>query len=357
LRRLDRGPYHRPVAWPVVDILTDRTAVLLQDRPVVGLSQGLVDAFIAAAAGELDIQLVTPSTSRLTMPLRMALLGERRWVVHVPGRGYVDGTGGGRLRWEGGAFVPADSDGTTGAIDAATGTGRQLWLNIELRHERPPAAFGLGVQAACRALTGEPPAGWGPAEPVSQPWQPDELSRTANGRAPRATLVSFVGGGARPTIGTLEIAATPSGPAESATLVVGYRAAEEPPLAALPALADTLAAEHGLALFFAVLRPGREDLTFPPALTGSTPAAGPTPGAGPIVGTGPMSGGRGTPVGLAVGPAARGDVGTTEALTLHGARPIGPRHRGTAWYDLPDGWASVATIASVLHADVPLPVP
>ncbi|HEY2669618.1 MAG TPA: DUF6177 family protein [Rugosimonospora sp.] len=344
------------MAWPVVDILTDRTAVLLQDRPVVGLSQGLVDAFIAAADGELDIQVVTPSTSRLTMPLRMALLGERRWVVHVPGRGYVDGAGGGLLRWEGGAFVPAGTDGTTGAIDATgtsvgagstggAGTGRQLWLNIELRHERPPVAFGLGVQAACRALTGEPPAGWGPAEPVSQPWHPDELSRTASGRAPRPTLVSFVGGGGRPAIGTLEIAATPSGPAESATLVVGYRATEEPPLAALPALAETLAGEHGLALFFAVLRPGREDLTFPPALTGPTPAAGPIPG------------GRATPVGLAVGPAARGDVGATEALTLHGARPIGPRHRGTAWYDLPDGWASVATVASVLHADVPLPVP
>jgi hypothetical protein len=218
-------------------------------------------------------------------------------------------------------------------------TGRQLWLTIELRHEGQPAAFGLGVEAACRALTGEPPLGWGPAEPVTQPWRPEELTAVAADRAPRPTLVTFVGGGARPAIGTLEVTGATARPAQSATLVVGYSAAEDPPLSALPALADTLAREHDLSLFFAVLRPGREDLTLPAP-------AGPVP-----------AGDAGAPVGLAVGPAARGDLSAAEALSLEGARPIGPRHRGTAWYDLPEGWTSLTALARALRADVPLPVP
>lgn len=338
MRHLDGRTYHRPVAWPVVDILTDTTAVLLQDRPVVGLWPGLVDALIAAADRGIGIQLVTPATSRLTVPLRMALLAEHQWVVHAPGRGYVDGLSGGGLRWEDGAFVPAGTGGAGGVAGGDT-AGRQLWLTIELRHEDQPSAFGLGVEAACRALTGEPPLGWGPAEPVTQPWRPEELTAVAVDRAPRPTLVTFVGGSARPAIGTLEVTGATARPAQSATLVVGYPATEDPPLSALPALADTLAREHDLSLFFAVLRPGREDLTLP-APTGPVPA-----------------GDAGTPVGLAVGPAARGGLSAADALCLEGARPIGPRHRGTAWYDLPDGWTSLTALARALRADVPLPVP
>ncbi|GIH17654.1 DUF6177 family protein [Rugosimonospora africana] len=328
------------MAWPVVDILTDRTAVLLQDRPVVGLWPGLVDAFIEAADLGLGVQLVTPATSRLTVPLRMALLGQHRWVVHAPGRGYVDGASGAGLRWDDDTFVEAGTPAGAGVTDSTERggeIGRQLWLTIELRHERQPATFGLGVEAACRTLTGKPPLGWGPAEPVTQPWQPEELTELVIDRAPRPTQVTFVGGGARPAIGILQVTDAQAAPAQSAVLVVGYPAGEEPPLSVLPALADTLAREHDLALFFAVLRPGREDLTLPAS-------DGPADGAG-------------IPTGLAVGPAARGDLSASEALSLEGARPIGPRHRGTAWYDLPDGWNSLTALAGALRADVPLPVP
>jgi hypothetical protein len=329
------------VSWPVVDILTDRAAVLLQDRPVVGLTQGLLDAFLAADHHELDIQLVTPATSRLTLPLRMALSGDSRWVVHTSGREYLDGGHGGRLHWQDGAFVPADPAGAgappglPGPIDhrPAVESGRQLWLNVELRHEQPPAALGLGVEAVCRALTGRPPAGWGTAEPVSRRWRPSELSQVAAGRAPQPTFVVLVGDGDRPVIGTLEISTDASVIAESATLAIGYPADEEPPLTELPGLVETLGIGQSLALFFAMVRLGRRDLTFPPAARVR----------------------QAMPVGLAVGPAARDGVSTTEALALPGARLVGPPEWETIWYDLPVGWRSLTAIARTLHADIPLP--
>ena len=56
--------------------------VVLQDRPVVGLQQRTVDVLVAAGRDRRTAHLVTPPTSRLTVPLWMALSEDaNRWVV------------------------------------------------------------------------------------------------------------------------------------------------------------------------------------------------------------------------------------------------------------------------------------
>ena len=49
-----------------MDLVTDDVAVVMQDRPVVGLSAWLLDAAAAAEAEGRDVQLVTPPGVRIT---------------------------------------------------------------------------------------------------------------------------------------------------------------------------------------------------------------------------------------------------------------------------------------------------
>jgi hypothetical protein len=335
------------MTWPVHDVETDRVCVVLQDRPVVGLHRGLIDALAAADRDGRGVQVVTPSTSRLTVPLRMALTGgDRRWVVQGGEHRYFDGLSGEALHWSGEAFVgPADPDGTGDEPPYAAGAPRadepregdeQLWLSIQLHHTRPPVAFGLAVEAVCRAITGEPPVGWGTAEPVTQRWRPAELSALATGRGPLPTFLTVVGGGdtadgaGRAVIGTLEIVGGPAGSTESATLAIGHRAGQPPIPAELTDIVDALAREHPLTSFFAVHRFGRADLTCPA-----------------------YGDGRGEPVGIALGPEALGQTDLADALALPGARQLGTPRRPTVWYDLAGEWDAFARISQRLGADIP----
>ena len=60
---------------PAIDLRTDKVVVIMQDRPVVGMSAWLVDALAAAEAADLGVQLVTPATTRLTFAVRSTLFG------------------------------------------------------------------------------------------------------------------------------------------------------------------------------------------------------------------------------------------------------------------------------------------
>ena len=62
---------------PAIDIRTDKVVVIMQDRPVVGMSAWLVDALAAAEAEGLGVQLVTPATTRLTFAVRTTLFSGR----------------------------------------------------------------------------------------------------------------------------------------------------------------------------------------------------------------------------------------------------------------------------------------
>ncbi|MFF8972489.1 DUF6177 family protein [Streptomyces sp. NPDC014995] len=253
---------------PAVDVLTDRAAIVIQDRPLVAMTSWLSDALRTATEGERALQIVTPPTARLTLPARTALRGlPNRWVVQDPDLGYYDGLSGVILHWTDGAFAPVpDADGPAAPFTAAPPTDdRQLILSFRTRH---PAGenlvLGGALEAAFRHLTGAPPAGWSTAEPVNLPWSTRPLTDLARSRAPRPTWLTAVGRPGRPAIATVRVRRTTGGVEEEITLAVGHGADEPVPLDAIAPLVETLAADHDLVTLLTSLRAARRDLTVPP---------------------------------------------------------------------------------------------
>ncbi|MFE9093652.1 DUF6177 family protein [Streptomyces sp. NPDC007264] len=260
-------------ANPAVDVLTPSTAVVIQDRPLVTMTSWLADALRAAAENERALHIVTPPTTRLTLPTRAALRSlPNRWVVQHPEHGYYDGLSGAVLHWKNGTFTPVrDDKGAPAVADAFTAVTptrqRQLLLTLRTRHPADEQlVLGNALETAFQHLTGAPPAGWSTAEPVSLPWSTRRLTGFARARAPQPTWLTAIGRPDRPALATLRILRTPAGVEEDISLALGYGGGEEPPLDATEALATALAAEHGLVSLLTSLRVGRRDLTIPPRL-------------------------------------------------------------------------------------------
>ncbi|MEV0178404.1 DUF6177 family protein [Streptomyces sp. NPDC050625] len=257
-------------AAPAVDVLTTSTAVVIQDRPLVPLTSWLTDALRTATTADRALQIVTPSTTRLTLPTRTALHGlPNRWVVQHPEHGYYDGLSGAVLHWKNGTFTPVgDENGTAQpaeAFKAVEDSGeRQLLLALRTRHPADAdLVLGRALETAFQHLTDAPPAGWSTAE---LPWSTRELTDLARARAPQPTWLTAVGHPDRPALATMRILRTPAGVEEDITLALGYGEDESPPLDAIEPLAAALSGEHGLATLLTSLRTARRDLTVPPHL-------------------------------------------------------------------------------------------
>ena len=335
------GPTAPANAHPAIDVLTDSTAVVLQDRPVIAMTSWLSDALRTAIASDRALHIVTPNTARLTLPSRNALGGHpHRWVIQDPQGGYYDGLSGAVLRWQNGTFAPArTSSGTTPVAQAftnATGTGdRQLILAIRTRHPADEQLLlGRALETAWHHLTGAPPAGWSTAEPVNLPWSTRQLTDLARQRAPQPTWLIAIGHPDRPALATVRIARTPAGVEEDITLSLGYGEDEPPPLDAVPGLAETLATEHGLTSMLTSLGRGPRDLTIPPHI--ATPP---------------------NPVSLTLGPDTVHDIGAHHAqhppLDLTPTR-LGPASRPALHYPLGDGtndqtWATLKHLTQHLR--------
>ncbi|MEV3856990.1 DUF6177 family protein [Streptomyces sp. NPDC050095] len=255
---------------PAVDVLTERAAVIIQDRPIVPLTTWLSDALHVAADTDRAFQIVTPPTSRLTLPLRTALRGlPNRWVIQDPELGLYDGLSGAQLHWKNGIFTPQTDDSGQAPIarpfQHVDNSGeRQLLINIRTRHA-PTADLQLGgaVETAFLHLTGAPPAGWSTAEPINLPWSTRQLTELARSRAPQPTLLTAVGQNNRPALATVRVLRTPTGVEEDIALTIGY-ASDELPVQEIGTLATELDADHGLASLLASVRTARGDLTVPP---------------------------------------------------------------------------------------------
>lgn len=320
-----------------VDAMTSQAMVVLQDRPVVGLSPWLVDALRVCGESRRRLQIVTPITSRLTLPLRLALTpaSGASWVVRHGG-GYYDGLSGQPMKWTGDAFV-----GIAEARNYAPGyttrpserIGAQLTLTFRV-NVTPGELVGGIIEHLCRSLTDESPAGWGAGEPVGQPWRREDLTAFVRsqptGRSPSVTVIGSASAPGGLLLGTVQFAQASRAAAgavqETVTLAVGYPAGSHPPLSDLPALISLLGAgqpaagdsaysggAHGagayassrLVSLLAQLNPGRPDLTVEPRWVGA-PA----------------------PVGLAVAGTAPAD--------LQG-QPIGTAGATMTWFPLGDG--------------------
>ncbi|WP_328538098.1 DUF6177 family protein [Streptomyces sp. NBC_00344] len=259
-------------AEPAVDLLTDSTAVVLSDRPVIALTTWFSDVLRTSIATGRALQIVTPPHVRLSLPLRTALTGvPNRWVVQDPVCGYYDGLSGAVLSWQNGTFAPTRTEtGGTTVAEAFTHTAgtreRQLIVSFRTLHQADSClVLGRSLEAAWQALTGSPPAGWGTAEPVSLPWSTRQLTDLARQRAPEPTQLTAVGHPDRPALATHRTSRAKDGVAQDITLTFGYRDGETPPLEAIKPLAADLVTGHGLTTMLVSLRPARRDLTVPPS--------------------------------------------------------------------------------------------
>ncbi len=232
---------------PVVDLVTEHVALVILDRPVIGLSALLIDAAKTAQRAGRDIQLLTRRTNRITDAVRTQLLTgpNARWVILTgPGGSTYDGLNGVRLRWEGGLFV---QDVAAGVEPDISSDRPDLRAQLRVRARvRPPAGTRLGDAAAFlfSRLAGAPPAGWGSEEPVTQPWNTEALTRFCDRRFPRPTWLC-IAGQTRPDLyramGSLEARPLSTGLEERITVTVS-----RPGVPRLRPVVDALASRFGL---------------------------------------------------------------------------------------------------------------
>jgi hypothetical protein len=263
---------------PAVDLSTDRVAVVMQDRPVVALTTWLADVIRGCAAGGRGLQLVTPVTSRLTTALYEALAGpETRWVVHSAG-GHHDGHTGRALGWNGAAFMPLEPPAPAPAYTG--GPPAPAWhhtVALEVRHQATEdLRLGGALERLALALTGHPPAGWGVAEPVTQPWDRAAFTDMCRDRAPQRTWLCVVGARERaagalvdgPVLATTVVSRTPSGVLETVHCTAVHSQALHPGAftGVLTALADAYDVRHALVQ----QHPGENDATRAAHRTGLT---------------------------------------------------------------------------------------
>ncbi|WP_030374820.1 DUF6177 family protein [Streptomyces rimosus] len=265
---------------PAIDVLTDQVAVVIQDRPVVAMTAWLSDAFRTAAEAGLGLQIVSPPGTTLSPAVRDHLgTWPSRWVVRDERDGYYDGLTGAVLRWQEGMFAPvAAADATAddprtpvaAAFQEAADTGqRQLAVTFRAVHPADDRLMiGGALESVWRELTGEPPAGWGTAEPANLPWSPRQMTDLAYERAPEPTWMVVVGSRSRPGLATVRVSRTKAGVEEHVMLMFGYGADEEPPLESLPGAAELLATRHDLQSMLVQLRKARRDLAVPPRFEG-----------------------------------------------------------------------------------------
>lgn len=275
------GPDPHPITQPALEYVGERAGLLVQNRPVVSLSAWLADALRSVTQSHRALYLITPSTSRITAPIRFILpIGGSRWVVREPaGDDCYDGLSGARLRWNGEQYerVVDEEKGETVRsptfLTEPSGLGRQLIVNLRVRHAATTSTvLGGACAKLAEALSGARPAGWGTAEPVSQPWRESDITAFARRRAPKPTWFVVGGGGgadgARPLLGSIEVRRVPSGLDEYISLYIGYGPDEPLPTDDLPAIVDDLAGSFTVVTLVAQVVSGRRDLTYTPHWTG-----------------------------------------------------------------------------------------
>lgn len=309
---------------PAIAAVTERAAVMVEDRPLVPLSPWVVDAMSHHSREETGFQLLTPHTARLTHALARTLRSPAaRWVVQAPGNRYYDGFSGLPLRWdEREAFVVDREAAEEGPLEEyrpdRADHASQLLVDLTVEH---PAENGLvlgeAVELIGEILAGAGPAVWGTAEPLTQEWRRTVFTRTVRMRAPRPTLAVFSGlrgEGVRPFEGTVRVSRTASGVREAVSCVIGFPEGEEHDPSALPALVKALTERELLRTLTVHRLHGRSDLTYAPHWVGP-----------PI------------PVGIALGVEAVSEVGTEHAVKA----PIRPVPFGSPM--APALWYSVGT--------------
>lgn len=335
---------------PGVDLITEKVAVVMQDRPVIGMSAWLSDALTSAKMASRDVQLVTPKHSRLTWPVRSALFkgAYSKWVVTGDDGEYFDGLNGVRLKWNGELFIARStvkrgepsSDLHPDYVVQEDLFG-QLQFTVRVRH-KPVDSLVLGrvAERLFTATAGSGPAGWSTSEPVTQPWSAEALTEYCRDRAPSPTwliLAGQPGAEFRPAVGTLDIRRVESGVDETLTLAVSQPGMDFPNVNKVGEWIDEIADDFELVSAMVVGSNGEADGTYRPRFVG-----------------------MGCPIGMAAGNEAVKANGVEKLVSLEGsnrAMAIGPAHTPAIWYPIGDGrnprdWETYANLMkSLIPAD------
>lgn len=315
---------------PGVDLITDKVAVVMQDRPVVGMSAWLSDALTSAKMAGRDLQLVTPKGSALTWPVRSTLFKGiySKWVVTGDDGEYFDGVNGVRLKWNDELFIarsPAkpgeqNSDIHPDYVVQEEPFG-QLQFTVRVRH-KPVESLIVGKVAEhlFTATTGSGPAGWSTSEPVTQPWSPEALTEYCRDRAPDPTwliLAGQPGAEFKPSVGTLDVRRTKSGVDETVTLAVTQEGMDFPNVNKVGEWIDEIADNFELISAMVMGSYGEKDGTYKPRFVS-----------------------MGCPIGVAAGNEAVQASSVAEMVKVEGiskALAIGPAHAPAIWYPIGDG--------------------
>ncbi|MGZ0145471.1 DUF6177 family protein [Kribbella sp. WER1] len=315
---------------PGVDLITDKVAVVMQDRPVIGMSAWLSDALTSARMADRDVQLVTPKHTHLTWPVRSALFTGvfSTWVVTGSDGEYFDGLNGVRLKWNGEQFLakePVTAGEPTEDMHPDYGVNEDVFAHLQftvrVRH-KPVDNLMLGgvAERLFTSTTGSGPAGWSTSEPVTQPWSTEALTEYCRDRAPSPTWLVVSGQPGdefRPAVGTLEVRRVKSGVDETLTLSVAQPGMDFPDVNKVGEWIDDVADHLELISAMVIGANGEADGTYRPRFTG-----------------------MGCPIGMAAGNEAVQANGLDAMLALeHGPRAmaIGPAHTPAVWYPIGDG--------------------
>ncbi|MFC3452997.1 DUF6177 family protein [Amycolatopsis speibonae] len=238
---------------PAADIETAEAIVVEQFRSVVSASPRLLGAARAAAASGRLLQVVTSEHSCLTYPLEL-LLGEGRceWVIRDSRGGHRDGTRGFPLHWNGSRFAHEPDATAAAPVGPVPGSGALEVRITTLHGDGAALRLGKAVETVTSALGGGEPAGWGAAEPVTEPWSAATLTKLCRDRLPARAEVIVTGPG---VVGRLRARKVGAGVLEEVEL-------SGPPAGTVPREAvEALAAEAaGFARMMVVAaHPGRPD--------------------------------------------------------------------------------------------------
>ncbi|GAA1467240.1 DUF6177 family protein [Nocardiopsis exhalans] len=344
---------------PGVAAVTEHSLVVVEDRPLVTFSSWLVDIMAAHRGEERGLQLVTPSTSRLTPAMETLLTTPlTRWVVVGSDGGYYDGWSGVPLGWHERYGFVSDAlafraDGPHPDFTAGTAPvdpshlpgnregGHQLLVDLKSRHPaEADLLLGEAVELVTETLAGTTPALFGPNEPVCLPWDRGSVTRLCRTRAPGPTLLVFGGHpeavrppGTRPFSGTFKVKRIEEGVQESVSLTIGFDPGEEPDLSVLLPLVRELCSRNVLHTMVVRHRSGFSDLSRAPRASGTL-----------------------APAGIALGVDNVMSIGVDRALSSPvDTTRIGPRLTPSVWYrldaaDAPDPWNHFRSLLSHLQS-------
>lgn len=160
------------------DLTTARTAVVLEDAALIHHTTWLARALSLSARAGLQLALVTPSSSKLTLGLATVLSQAGAvWVVAEPPAPQYDGLTGRTLTWDGEAYVPTGEPSELYLRQSAEPIGGVVVEAESLRPARRSTKVGQLTEAISGSLCGRSPHGWGVVEPVSEPWDLSALSK------------------------------------------------------------------------------------------------------------------------------------------------------------------------------------